>query len=244
MPSVTVFKYRFTPSWLMIVLAGFVMILFLRLGFWQLHRADEKKHMVQAQALMAKMNAISWDAGSALPQQYQNLQVQGHYVPQVFLLDNQHQEHQFGYDVLTPLELGDGSIVMIDRGWVAGDNARQRFPDVVIPQGLVHILGAAYFPSSNQWLLGPGMEKKDNKVYIFEQMDVTLWRQILQKPVHPFIIRLDKKQAYGYSRQWTIVSMPPQRHLAYALQWFVMALVIFIIFIALNLKKKDESIAI
>jgi surfeit locus 1 family protein len=42
-------------------------------------------------------------------------------------------------------------------------------------------------------------------------------------------------------REWKTVAMPPQRHLAYALQWFVMALVVLIIFVALNLKKKNEE---
>ena len=63
----------------------------------------------------------------------------------------------------------------------------------------------------------------------------------MQKAVYPFIIRLDKQDTYGFVREWETVSMLPARHLAYALQWFAMAFVILIIFVALNLKKKNEK---
>jgi surfeit locus 1 family protein len=63
----------------------------------------------------------------------------------------------------------------------------------------------------------------------------------LQKKVYPFIIRLDKQDAYGFVREWAIVSMPPQRHFAYAAQWFAMAGVILILFVALNVKRYEKT---
>lgn len=85
--------------------------------------------------------------------------------------------------------------------------------------------------------------KEGNKVVILERLDTQLISQVLQKSVSPFIIRLDKQDANGFVREWATVSMPPQRHLAYALQWFVMALVVLIIFVALNLKKNEKQIS-
>ncbi|EHL29494.1 hypothetical protein LDG_8456 [Legionella drancourtii LLAP12] len=162
-------------------------------------------------------------------------------MPQVFLLDNQHHQHQFGYDVLSPLQLADGSVVLIDRGWIHGDITRRIFPKIQIPNDSIHLQGTAYFPSKNQWVLGPVFEEKENKTVIIERFDKQLVSQLLQKAVYPFIIRLDKQDTHGFVREWETVSMPPQRHLAYALQWFAMALVILIIFLALNLKKKNEK---
>jgi surfeit locus 1 family protein len=241
MPSLTCFNFRFTPSWLMIFLAAFFILLFMRLGFWQIERANEKEKMAVAEHALGKQKPIDWQANQKLPLQYQRVKIQGNYLEKVFLLDNQHQEHQFGYDVLSPLMLADGSVVILDRGWVFGDSTRSIFPDIEIPKGAIELQGRVYFPSKNSWVLGPGVEEKENNITIVEGLDTKLLSQLLQKKVYPFIIRLDKDDAYGFVREWAIVSMPSQRHLAYALQWFVMAVVILIIFVALNLKKKNEQ---
>jgi len=238
MPSLTCFNVRFTPNWLMITLATVFILLFVRMGFWQIQRFDEKTRMVAAEEALAKQEPMNWTAGQKLPLQYQRINLEGHYLSSVFLYDNQHYQHQFGYNVLSPLIFEDGSIVMVDRGWILGDNTRRSFPDIQTPKGLVKLQGNAYFPSKNQWILGPGLEEKENKIVILELLDTKMISHILQKKVYPFIIRLEKHDTYGFVREWAIVSMPPQRHLAYAMQWFAMALVILIIFVALNLKKK------
>lgn len=238
MPSLTCFTVRFTPSWFMIILTLVFVLLFTRLGFWQIQRAQQKEEMLAAQASLAQQKTIMWREGQPLPAQYQHLILQGDYLSTVFLLDNQHQQHQFGYNVLSPLLLGDGSVVMIDRGWMRGDSTRRSFPHVDTPKHRLTVHGSAYFPSSKQWVLGPSWEEKGKNLTIIELLDAKMLSQLLQKKVYPFIIRLDKEDGHGFVREWAIVSMPPQRHLAYALQWFAMALVIAIIFIALNLKKK------
>lgn len=225
----------------MIILSTFFVGLFIGLGSWQIHRAEEKRGMLVAQATQEKQLAALWTGKEMLPSPYQKLRLKGHYLPELFLLDNQHQQHQFGYNVLSPFELANGAIVIIDRGWVPGDLSRQIMPTVTTPKKSLVLQGSTYFPSINQWLLGPEMEKKGNKVIVIERIDVKLLNQVLQKKVYPFIIRLEKQDPYGFVREWKIVSMSPERHLGYALQWFAMALVIFIIFVALNLKKQNEK---
>jgi surfeit locus 1 family protein len=225
----------------MVVLTALFILLFVRLGFWQIQRADEKKKMLAAELLLAKQEAITWNGAKKFPLQYQQIKIIGTYLPKMFMLDNQHYQHQFGYDVLTPLVLENGAVVLIDRGWVPGSSNRRYLPNISTPSGLIKVQGSTYFPSKNYLVLGPGIERKTQNIALIEWIDTKMLSQILQKKVYPFIIRLDKKEAYGYVREWNIVSMPPERHLAYALQWFVMALVILIIFVALNLKKKNEE---
>lgn len=241
MPSVPFFHCRFTPSWMMCVLSLIVVSLFLRLGFWQMQRAEQKKTMLNAELAMANRAPIVWEPQEKLPFQYQRISVSGHYLLDVFLLDNQHQEHQFGYDVLSPFILDNGHVLLIDRGWIVGDATRRQFPQIDAPQTKMQVQGIVYFPSNKQWVLGPSVEKKNAKLTILESLDTKNVSQILQKQAYPFIMRLDKKEDHGFVRNWAIVSMPPQRHIAYAWQWFSMALTVFIIFIALNLKK-DEKI--
>ena len=218
-----------------------VVSLLMRLGFWQIQRATQKKHMIMAEASLAKQEAIKWDGGQQLPAQYQRVRVEGAYLPSIFLLDNQHYQHQFGFDILSPLLLRNGQIILIDRGWTKGDISRRVFPTINTPEKKVKVKGRAYFPSDKQWVLGANVEKKSSKLIILENLDTKTVSQILQKKVYPFIIRLDKEEKHGFVRQWAVVSMPYQRPLAYAVQWFAMAFVVFIIFIALNLKKNEQK---
>ena len=222
----------------MALLAMLAMALFMRLGFWQLDRAIEKKQMIAALNVFVQQAPTKWSAGYALPAQYQPILVQGHFLSMRLLLDNQHHEHQFGYDVISPLVLADGSVVLVDRGWVPGDMMRHVFPSVETPSELVELAGSAYYPSEKTWLLGQGLEKKEAGLAVVELLDTHLISRFLHKSVYPFIIRLEKHAALGYVRDWAVVSMPPERHYGYALQWFAIALVIFILFIALNIKKK------
>lgn len=239
--SISCFNRRFTPSLLMILLTLFFVLFFCRLGFWQIERAHEKEDMLAAQTHFVAQPPVVWDIGQALPKQYQQLIVQGHYLDKVFLLDNQHHQHQFGYDVLSPLILSDGTVLIVDRGWIPGDKMRQSFPRILTPKSDIKIQGSAYVPSEQQWLLGPAWEEKDKNITILELLNTRIVSQILQKKVCPFIIRLNEHEAHGFVRQWAIVSMPPQRHLAYAVQWFAMAGVILILFVALNLKKNEKT---
>lgn len=236
--NVVLFKYHFKPRWAMIVLTLFAITLFMRLGFWQLDRASEKKQMITAARSLAQDKSIDWSVGDTLPKQYQRLHVKGHFLPTVFLLDNQHHQHQLGYDVISPLVLANGHVVLIDRGWVAADLMQRVLPTIEIPQGPIQLEGSAYYPSKNNWLLGPAMDKKSVNLAIIELIDTQLIRQFLHKSVYPFIIRLSSQAKNGFVRDWPVVAMSVERHYGYAFQWFAIALVILIIFIVLNMKKK------
>ncbi len=222
----------------MTLLTLFAMALFMRLGYWQLERAGEKKQMIAALNAFTQQSPQSWVSSHPLPAQYQPLRVKGQFLPAIFLLDNQHHQHQFGYDVISPLKLNGGGIVLVDRGWVPADVTRQQFPVVETPRGVVSLVGSVYYPSTKQWLLGQALEKKGTDLAVVEWVDANLISKFLHKSVYPFIIRLSKSADFGYVREWAVVAMPPERHYGYALQWFAIALVIFILFIALNLKKK------
>lgn len=239
--SLTGFKVRFTPGWKMCILTLLVMALFLRLGVWQLDRGAKKKHMLNAQSNQAKMAPMAWSPLQKLPVQYQKIKMKGYFLKHVLLLDNQHYRHQFGYDVFSPFVLANGHLVLVDRGWVIGEPRRQIFPTITTPTGLTTLAGSVYYPATKNFLLGPVLEKKQDHLAIIELVDTKVISQFLHAPVYPFVLRLGKEEKAGYIRAWQVVSMSPQRHYGYAVQWFVMALVIFIIFIVLNLKKKNET---
>ena len=241
-PLLNMIRHRyFTPHWAMTVLTLLAVLLFLRLGFWQIARADEKKQMIAALQVFSQQAPTPWSAGDPLPKQYQPIKLQGHLLPNTLLLDNQQHLHQFGYDVVSALVLSNGRIVLIDRGWVPADPSRRVLPVVDTPKGDMQWVGRAYYPSEKNWLLGPAFEKKSAHLVVIELLDTALISQFLHKSVYPFIIRLNEQAEHGYLRDWPVVAMSPERHYGYALQWFAMALVILIIYIALNFNKTTSK---
>jgi surfeit locus 1 family protein len=182
-----------------------------------------------------------WKPGHAYPLQYQPMSVQGHVLPMIILQDNQHYQHQFGYHVLSPLLVAPGNVLLVDRGWVVGDVTRRTFPAIDPLNEAINIRGSAYYPSKKSWVLGQSMEKIQNNMVVVELIDTQLLSQFLHKSVYPFIIRLGKLEKHGFTRQWAVVAMPPERHYGYALQWFAMAAIVVILMLVLNIRKKHEK---
>jgi surfeit locus 1 family protein len=230
--SLTRFSFRFT------LLTIFALTILVGLGVWQINRAHEKQKLLDTYQSADQHKAIAWNNHMSLPSAGQLLMLRGTYLTPTLLLDNQHYQHQFGYDAISPFLLENGEIILIDRGWVEGDRLREKFVSIPIPQGKVQLSGIVYYPSSRTWTLGQEIEVKNNQLVIIERINAKNLSLFLHKSVYPFIIRLDAQDPMSYVREWPIVAMPPSRHYGYALQWFVMALVVLVIYLSLNLKKK------
>ena len=236
--SVPGFLLRFTFSWCMTLLMIIAVSILVYLGTWQVSRAHEKERMLNSFEQSNNLTPVEWQGNIQNPPADQLIKTQGKYLDTILLLDNQHYRHQFGYDVLSPLLLDNGSIVLVDRGWVVGDSLREKFPEISVPNSKIKLIGHVYYPSSKVWVLGPEIENKNNQLAIIEDINTKNLSLFLHKSVYPFIIRLDARDPWSYVRDWQVVAMSPARHYGYAVQWFAMALVVFIIYVALNVKKK------
>ena len=236
--SLTRFRFQFTPCLSMTVCAILAAALLTQLGMWQLHRAAEKHRMLHAQHLQAQQSPVEWLAGQKLPDQYQSIQIHGQALPILLLLDNQHQQHMFGYDIIVPVLLSTNIVVLVDYGWTAGDPLREKYPAMLVPPGDLKLSGQVYYPSNHAWLLGASLEVPRPGVFLLERVDVNSLRDLLHKSVYPFMIRLQPNSQQNLVRNWPVVAMSPARHYGYALQWFVMAGVIVILYVSLNIKKK------
>lgn len=213
-------------------------IFLILLGIWQLHRAKEKEAILNQQAAFAMRAPRLWQPNLKNIQTFQKIKIDGSYLPVVFLLDNQFYQHHLGYHVLSPLQLQDGQVVIIDRGWIPAGISRTVLPPITNPKKPLTLQGDVYIPSNKQWALGIGLEEKTPNLAVIEQLDISLMSQFLHKSIYPFIIRLNKNEAYGFIRKWEVVSMQPSRHIGYAVQWFAMAAVLFLTYISLLIKHK------
>lgn len=218
----------FSPSLHITLLALLATILFFTLGFWQLQRADEKKiRELQARREEKKAPVLL----PINPKPYERVRLKGNYLDKTLLLDNQHEKHQLGYHVLTAFQLENQKIILINRGWIP-----RATPLPPVPSSTpMTLIGQVYYPSPKQWVLGESLDIKSDKLATIQSLNQKLFSRFLQKSVYPFIIRLDAQEPHGFVRRWVINNMPWQRHIAYAIQWFIFGIIVIILYLVRNI---------
>jgi surfeit locus 1 family protein len=106
-----------TRRWLILIAALLTMALTARLGFWQLDRAREKLSLQAERDAAAQLPPLT-DKDWANAQPQRSFKATGRWREQAqFWLGNRPHEGQVGFILLTPLELADGSLLWVQRGW-------------------------------------------------------------------------------------------------------------------------------
>ena len=142
-------KRIFKPTITMSLLAISAFAICIKLGFWQLNKAELKR---QQQALLSTskntaatelpLSIIVSDVKAFESLRFKLVNFKGIYNNkyQVFL-DNQVEDTKVGYHVLTPMQLfGSNKHVLIDRGWIKGAGNRE-IPQIETPASNQNILG-------------------------------------------------------------------------------------------------------
>ncbi len=221
-----------------------VVSLLIFLGTWQLHRAEEKRQLLNSQLASAESGTLLLTAKSEDNVEllrYKKVEVDGHYdVQHQFLIDNQISAGKAGYMVLTPFFLkGENQAVLVNRGWIPLTQDRSILPDVKIEVMQSVIKGRINsFPSVGVKL--PGAElPTDSWPAVVQVVDSEILAKRLGYRLFHFQIELDKESPDGYKRDWQLSHiMPPEQHTAYAVQWFGLALTLSILFVVYSIKKE------
>jgi cytochrome oxidase assembly protein ShyY1 len=172
------------------------------------------------------------------PEAYARVAATGHYDnAHSFLLDNRMLHGRFGYEVITPFILqsaasGEVLHLLVNRGWIEGDPARRQRPAIAAVEGEVRLSGYVYRDTTKLTFFGNGTEQEWPK--LVQNLIVEDLQQRLGQSVYPFILRLDAGAPGALRAEWQIVSMGPERHIAYAVQWFAMALTLVIVWLLIS----------
>jgi len=205
--------------------------LLLALGFWQLWRAEEKTQALAVYEQRRTESPLSLSAVMAdSPADYDRIQVQlsGRYVPdRDFLLDNRIKGGKVGYELLSPFRDDSGQIVLINRGWLAAPRTREQLPPIRTFVEPMQLRGEIYAPRDLRripLLGGSGWP------LVVQSLDVSALGARAGLELYPRVVRLHPEQASALETDWQPVNMQPERHHAYAAQWFLMAAALLIIF--------------
>jgi len=233
-------KFKFIPTLAYLCLLSIL----LALGMWQLDRSKQKQAFFKSQEQTVAAEALHL---SAAPEnntealRYRRVEVSGRYdTAHQFLVDNQVSGGKVGYFVLTPFILtGETKAVLVNRGWIPLNQDRSVLPDLQISKTETTITGRINnFPSVGIKLAGSEIPTT-GWPSIVQVVDSDVLAKKLGYPLFPFQVELAKELPDGYKREWLISTiMPPEQHVAYAIQWFALALTLTILFIWYSFKKE------
>ena len=231
-------------GWLLaVVVAGG----FTALGVWQLGRAEQKRamlaqvqHTLQARqpvplsmaAQASRALDFDWTAGA------------GHFVagPAV-LLDNQVRDGQPGVRVYRPfLPAEGGPALLVELGWqpLRGDRA---LPAVAPLPGSRQISGLLAPPPSPGLIRGAAVLQADGDLLVVALQPDALAAPLKLETLAPRVLKLDPALPIGYRRDLDVLpnTLPPARHLGYAVQWFGLALAVLATAVVLTWRRRGAA---
>lgn len=218
--------------------------LFIRLGFWQLHKAEAK------QELQAQLDRHLTETAVALPNEidtpedwrYRRVKVQGTYATQYqILLDNQVENGVAGYHVITPLRIANSErYILVNRGWIPAPAEHSMVPSVTTPTEPQEVTGSLWLPSTRIFALeAPPTATAWQPVW--QNMDMERYLKSVPLQFYPLVVRLDPvSPAGGFVRNWPRPAERIATNLGYAYQWFGFAATLIAIYLVLSFKKVEQ----
>jgi surfeit locus 1 family protein len=219
-------------------LAGLAVLI--SLGNWQMQRLAWKNHLIAAiaeRAHAAPVSLAAADAAAARGEdiEYTRVEATGHLINDreihYYALDATHGP---GFYIITPLKLADGSVALVNRGFVPNDlKSPSRRPAGQITEE-VHIVGLLRAPDK-QGMFVPANEPGRN---IWYWRDITAMGAAAAADegarVHPFFIDAEAEPAPpgGWPKGGVTRLELPNRHFEYALTWYGLAGALVAVFAA------------
>lgn len=224
----------FKPSVPLTIFLFALAALFAGLGNWQLQRKAEKE------ALFEQFDhAPSLEIGRALEQgrRFARVEAWGRFdTGRHLLLDNRTYRGRAGVHVLTPFVLGDGRLVLVNRGWLPLPPDRMSLPAVPTDGAPRTIHGRLNSVRSEGPRLGPPDRlDPDQWPQLVTYLDPEPLSDLFGTQLPPWLIQLDANEDEGFEgREWKAAVMPPATHGAYAVQWFALSVAAVVIWLALG----------
>ena len=209
-----------------------------RMGIWQLDRLVQRRAFnahVEEMWAAEPLNLNADIPENLIEMEYRAVFVSGTYdFENQVALRNQHYLDSYGYHLLTPLILDDGSAVIVDRGWIPAEGNdspsgwnlynEQEQADVrgVIRLGQVKAqIGGIADPT-----LEPGQSRLDFWYVVnLERFSQQVPYSLLPIYVQPDMIEGNTEPPIPFQPELELTEGP---HFGYALQWFTFATILFV----------------
>ena len=225
------------PAFLIIATIAFLV----SLGLWQLERADQKR-TIEAAILNANTGPVELIANGRelLDKEYYDVRLQGNYLSdKQFIYDNQIVDQVSGYYVLTPFILTDQlGVILVNRGFIPWNGQRERLADIAVDSVSREIKVQVSSPIKRMELKATDVSRQFP--VLIQAIDFDVIEEISKLEFVKVVGLLDPSSSDGYVRKWEPYTGSIEKHIGYAIQWFLMALVLAIIGLRIGLKRRKK----
>nr|MDQ2699585.1 SURF1 family protein [Actinomycetota bacterium] len=201
------------------------------LGTWQLARRAEARAEIDRvesnwDAAPVPVDDVLEDLGSFDgDDKWMPVILTGRYLDDEQLLArNRPRNDTIGFEVLVPFELTDGTILIVDRGWIPAGN-EQDAPDAVPPPPTGEVTVVARLKAGEPTVIG--RSAPEGQVATINLPEIAA---LLGQPTHTGAYGLLVSEDPSVPRPEAATKPYPDEgpHLSYAFQWFVFALLGFV----------------
>jgi cytochrome oxidase assembly protein ShyY1 len=220
-----VYRFLFAPKWIgfhLLVVVGIVTMI--NLGFWQLRRLDDRQAFnatVEARydAAPEPVDVVLADGVDPADVEWLPVIATGTYLDdETIRVVNRSQNGRAGDNVVVPLRLADGRLLLVNRGFIP-----LGFDAPAAPRGEIAVAGR--LRQSQERRTGQLSDPSEGALYDVQRVDIDRLTPQLDAPVLPMYI--DAYQSRPADDPVLEPVLQPDLsdgpHLSYAVQWFLFA---------------------
>lgn len=214
------------------------------LGSWQLRRMHQKESMLaEVASVIANRTArpLGVAADATRSRGYDWAAGEGRFLTQAaWLLDNQQREGRPGVRVFRLFQPEGGMPLLVEMGWLPVGAGREMPVVGAAPEGRMVIRGLLLPPPSRGLMSGAESATADGQHLVIGLDAARIAARAGLPAIAPRVLRLDPALPIGHARDLDVLpnTLPPERHLGYAVQWFALAAAVLVIALLLTLRHR------
>lgn len=230
---------RFRPTFWATALAIPALGVLIWLGLWQVDRRAWKHDLldrVASETAAAPRDLVEVLTGPEDRRAFAHVEADG-------VIDGARAIHLFApegrgkadYRIIAPLDYGDGRIILVDLGTVTeAEKQALGGPAPAAIAGAVHVAGLLRPSESPGWTTADP-DLKGNRWYVRDVPAIAAAMGLGDVP--PFILQSETPNAGGLPRPVPFRPELADNHLAYAVTWFSLALILVVVYLMLHIKR-------
>ena len=240
-------RVKIKLAWLFIVLVTVIVFSTLvKLGFWQLERAQFKAQWQQELNNRQSSSVLSYDEllKLATDEPATGFKLQVMVTPQseqIFLLDNQIYNGQVGYLAYQALTVNENTPwLLVELGFIAASLDRSQLPEVQTIMQPLLLQGRVYQKQLNP--MSSELMAEEGQPTRIQNLNLPQLAQLVGQPLAPAVLQPNNLNN-PYPHPWQPIPLSSQKHHGYAVQWFSMALVFAVLmgYLVFRKLKKTET---